>query len=702
MELKTPFTMYPARWYRTQESVFVKVGGVVRSTSCSTLRPSGLLVMVLVSRKSARWSQLSSVLREPAREDKFVTLAQQIFLDLQYALPGPGPSGPVGSPRVPSGLGRVSNKELFSGRDAYSSLRRGARPSRHMGGARAQGQLPCLPRLYLRVCTMPSRFYQESLTPRGQRARRSSLDWASLGIRDPIAVVITWITMARRSCQIPPPAPTAKVLTGHVKWETPERATGKDIAETMILEQFLRMMDPDLEVWIRECDPKRAASLAEIFMSPWMAESPGEAKNPGTIPDSIVDCSRSRPVANDGSEGKIHGKVCIAVLIKEGYYVGSIIDILAFLAISHLPFRGDHDSLECMAQSGSGLFSSMFEYSLKKAKIALTFPKNATYISHDIQNGIIELINKLVTEHIVEEIGDSFYTIKMNESYIVKERLLTIARSDAGDAKSLTQTLISELRKVGLSMDSALCRDITSQEIVAVKRRCTGPEKFSANLMTTYLRKKEELKEAGVKPSHYSANTTMCTKLVEEECQGLAEDLGFLNKGAPLRPHWPTAGGARLWGKYGLEHFPFSWIWICSPSVFLAAVDVDADEETLSLPASAKSSRLKKAVQFSCHQLFHTHSIIDVRKSEDAEVAFYQPNIFLELGRNACHACRCNHGYMPNHNFLSQSVIWIGILHLVVVHTMSGEGAIEDLFSICNVLYKFTRKLLLPNITGTH
>ncbi|KAK0153184.1 hypothetical protein N1851_005155 [Merluccius polli] len=83
MELKTPFTMYPARWYRTQESVFVKVGGVVRSTSCSTLRPSGLLVMVLVSRKSARWSQLSSVLREPAREDKFVTLAQQIFLDLQ-------------------------------------------------------------------------------------------------------------------------------------------------------------------------------------------------------------------------------------------------------------------------------------------------------------------------------------------------------------------------------------------------------------------------------------------------------------------------------------------------------------------------------------------------------------------------------------------------------------------------------------------
>ncbi|KAJ3590154.1 hypothetical protein NHX12_008108, partial [Muraenolepis orangiensis] len=31
-------------------------------------------------------------------------------------------------------------------------------------------------------------------------------------------------------------------------------------------------------------------------------------------------------------------------------------------------------------------------------------------------------------------------------------------------------------------------------------------------------------------------------------------------------------------------------------------------------------------------------------------------------------------------------------LHLVVVHAMSGERAIEDLFNICKVLYKFTRK----------
>lgn len=44
----------------------------------------------------------------------------------------------------------------------------------------------------------------------------------------------------------------------------------KDISELIILEQFLRMVNPELEVWIRERDPKsaeEAAQLAEVFMS---------------------------------------------------------------------------------------------------------------------------------------------------------------------------------------------------------------------------------------------------------------------------------------------------------------------------------------------------------------------------------------------------------------------------------------------------
>lgn len=67
--------------------------------------------------------------------------------------------------------------------------------------------------------------------------------------------------------------------------------------------------------------------------------------------------------------------------------------------------------MECMAHSDSGLFLSMFEYTFEKdpemAKIA--------YIRCDIQNEIIELMSKLVTEDIVEEEGNFFFfTIKID------------------------------------------------------------------------------------------------------------------------------------------------------------------------------------------------------------------------------------------------------------------------------------------------
>ncbi|XP_028253710.1 uncharacterized protein LOC114429061 [Parambassis ranga] len=52
------------------------------------------------------------------------------------------------------------------------------------------------------------------------------------------------------------------------KWVKPEKSTVKELSEKMILEQFLRMMHPELEVWIREHDPhtaEKAAELAEVF-----------------------------------------------------------------------------------------------------------------------------------------------------------------------------------------------------------------------------------------------------------------------------------------------------------------------------------------------------------------------------------------------------------------------------------------------------
>lgn len=90
------------------------------------------------------------------------------------------------------------------------------------------------------------------------------------------------------------------------------------------------------------------------------------------------------------------------------------------------------------------------------AKTGPTIPNNATYINHDIQNEIVELVSKLVTEHIVEPsflhkmegtqdptgCGNISIVLRfVDQSYTIRERFLTIATADAGDAKCLTGVL---------------------------------------------------------------------------------------------------------------------------------------------------------------------------------------------------------------------------------------------------------------------
>lgn len=44
----------------------------------------------------------------------------------------------------------------------------------------------------------------------------------------------------------------------------------KELSELLILEQFLRLVGPELEVWVREHDPRSAedtACLAKVFLS---------------------------------------------------------------------------------------------------------------------------------------------------------------------------------------------------------------------------------------------------------------------------------------------------------------------------------------------------------------------------------------------------------------------------------------------------
>ncbi|KAM3877134.1 uncharacterized protein ACN63O_013827 [Diretmus argenteus] len=166
---------------------------------------------------------------------------------------------------------------------------------------------------------------------------------------------------------------------------------------------------------------------------------------------------------------------------EQRYYISAIIDMLEFLVVNQLPLRGDNAGFARMLEDDNsiGLFLSLFEYTMRKdaelTNITRTIPQNARYTSPRMQNEIIELMSIVVTEEIVRQVGDSWYTIKVDgtrdptgqenisvvvryvdENYGVSERLLVMYTSEKGDAETLTDVIIYELKKAGLSPNKIL------------------------------------------------------------------------------------------------------------------------------------------------------------------------------------------------------------------------------------------------------
>ncbi|KAK7880059.1 hypothetical protein WMY93_033267 [Mugilogobius chulae] len=92
------------------------------------------------------------------------------------------------------------------------------------------------------------------------------------------------------------------------RWIQPEKTTIKKMSEKLILEQFLRMVTPELEVWIKEHDPdtaEEAARLAEVFMSARRGtrssyfgrepRQPMPSNDIPTLPDLIVQADVAHP-----------------------------------------------------------------------------------------------------------------------------------------------------------------------------------------------------------------------------------------------------------------------------------------------------------------------------------------------------------------------------------------------------------------------
>ncbi|KAL3968079.1 hypothetical protein ACER0C_030112 [Sarotherodon galilaeus] len=97
------------------------------------------------------------------------------------------------------------------------------------------------------------------------------------------------------------------------KWIQPKGKTNQEIGEIIILEQYLRMLSPELQVWIREHNPSsaaKAAELAEVFVAarrkgqPWTCNA---NKMPKEGPKS-AQMYHQRPVSADKTPVAPHGR----------------------------------------------------------------------------------------------------------------------------------------------------------------------------------------------------------------------------------------------------------------------------------------------------------------------------------------------------------------------------------------------------------
>ena len=92
------------------------------------------------------------------------------------------------------------------------------------------------------------------------------------------------------------------------------------------------------------------------------------------------------------------------VLERRRYYVRSIAEIVQFLAVNELTFRGDYD---LQNQEEKGLFINLFNLHASKdsklAAIAKEIPQNANLKSPDIQNDIINVPALMVSEMVARD-----------------------------------------------------------------------------------------------------------------------------------------------------------------------------------------------------------------------------------------------------------------------------------------------------------
>ena len=175
-------------------------------------------------------------------------------------------------------------------------------------------------------------------------------------------------------------------------------------------------------------------------------------------------------------------------LVRNRYYIKRIAEVVQFLAVNELGFRGDsiatNDELEDAVsddQNENGMFGHLFEFTMKNDShlrtVANAMPKNAKYTSPEIQNEVIQLLASMVKEKIVTDCLESdigMFCVKCDETRdrcnvenmsivlrfvkqgVAYERLLSIINLKEVDAHGIMKAILKELRDSNLDPSKIL------------------------------------------------------------------------------------------------------------------------------------------------------------------------------------------------------------------------------------------------------
>lgn len=116
-------------------------------------------------------------------------------------------------------------------------------------------------------------------------------------------------------------------------------------------------------------------------------------------------CSWNERINRHNDNNDVSEILSNTLLAKRRFYMKSVIEVLIFLIENETAMRGNWDMEN---HKEDGIFRNLFEFKLKDCeylrKCQQVMPKNATYLSPDVQNDLIAIMYQLTQKYIVRDI----------------------------------------------------------------------------------------------------------------------------------------------------------------------------------------------------------------------------------------------------------------------------------------------------------